>query len=112
MSYDLHLESTASGALPLESVTVKMTLGRRELFIQRCFTQLGLQRDRPAGLSCLSSQSYVSPNYDLLYTRVYFLGSIASRLRKSGMQPDHGRKKTVGNIRYEQYHFLKAQSVS
>lgn len=107
MSYDLHLESTASSALPLESVTVKMTLGRGELFIQRCFTQLGLQRDRPAGLSCLFSQSYVSINYDMFNTRVYFLGSISSRLRESGMQPAHGRTKTVGNIRYEQSHFLK-----
>lgn len=98
----------ASGALPLESVTVKMTLGRRDLFIQRCFTQLGLQRDRQAGLSCLSSQSYVSINYDLPKTRVYFLRSISSRLRESsGMQPAHGRTETVGNTRYVRSHFLK-----
>jgi len=97
----------ASDAVPLESVTVKMTLRRGELFIQRCFTQLGLQRDRQAGLSCLSSQSYVSINYGMFNTRVYFLGSISSRLRKSGMQPAHGRTKTVGNIRYVRSYFLK-----
>ena len=32
MSYDLHVESTASDALPLESVTVKMTLRRGGTF--------------------------------------------------------------------------------